>query len=282
MRVVVAALQMSARLLAVEENLERADHLLREAHLGGARLAVLPEMFNTGYGFLPDYAPYAECVEGRTLTHLRRRSQRWGMTIAAGLVERDGRHLYDSVALCQPDGSVRIYRKRHLVFWERFRFRPGRSPLVVPTPFGNLGLAICADMIYRRIWDDYRRRIDLAVVSAAWPDFANRHTGRRHWLMGHVGPMSAEIPAKVAGDLGIPVVFANQSGPTHTTIPLFGMLIAEHLPDRFAGRSSICDGHESAPVRAGVDEEVLLSTVRVPRPQGAKTCVSMSPSGRAA
>ncbi len=282
MRVVVASVQMSARLLAVEENLERADCLLREAHLGGARLAVLPEMFNTGYGFLPDYGPYAEGPNDRTLTHLRRRSQRWGLTIIAGIVEREDRHIYDSLAVCQPDGSIQTYRKRHLVFWERFRFRPGRSPLMVSTPFGNIGLAVCADMIYRRVWDDYRRRIDLAVVSAAWPDFANRHTGRRHWLMGHIGPMSAEIPAKVAGDLGVPVVFSNQCGATHTTIPLLGMLIAENIPDRFAGQSSICDGRESAPVVAGVDEELLLATVRVNRPQGAKTCHFMSPSAHAA
>ena len=116
------------------------------------------------------------------------------MTIAAGFVERAGRHLYDSLAFCSPDGDLQIYRKRNLVFWERFRFHPGREPLVVTTPFGRIGLAVCADMIYRRVWDDYRDRIDLAVVSAAWPDFACRRTGRRHWLLGHVGPLSACHP----------------------------------------------------------------------------------------
>ncbi len=93
-------------------------------------------------------------------------------------------------------------------------------------------------MIYRRVWDDYRGRIDLAVVSAAWPDFANRHTGRRHWLLGHVGPLSNAIPEKVALDLGIPVVFANQCGETQTTIPVLRTTIS----DQFAGQSSICDG----------------------------------------
>ena len=49
------------------------------------------------------------------------------MAIAAGFVEREGRHLYDSLAFCAPDGDVHIYRKRNLVFWERFRFHPGPS-----------------------------------------------------------------------------------------------------------------------------------------------------------
>ena len=142
-----------------------------------------------------------------------------GMGIAAGFVERDGRHLYDSVAFFPPDGAVHVYRKRNLVFWERFRFRPGRDPLVVATPWGRIGFAICADMIYRDVWDGYRGRIDLAVVSSAWPDFADRETGRKHWLLGQVGPLSRAIPGRVAHDLGIPVVFANQCGPTRDGHP---------------------------------------------------------------
>lgn len=282
MKLVVAAIQMPAPLLALSENLERADALLREAYLGDAQLAVLPEMFHTGYGLIPDYTPYGESVDGPTLRHLRQRSQRWGMMIAAGFVERQGRHLYDSLALCQPDGSVHVYRKRHLVFWERFRFRPGTGPLIVETPFGRIGLAICADMIYRRVWESYREQVDLAVIAAAWPEFANRHTGRRHWLMGHVGPMSGQIPGKAACDLGVPVVFANQCGPTRTTIPLLGTWIAEKLPDRFAGASSICDGHHGAPLVAGTGEEILLSAVTLHPRRGPRSWRSTSPSARVA
>ncbi len=282
MKLLAAAIQMPAEPLAVAANLERADERLREARRSGTALAVLPEMFNTGYGLFPDFSHCAEGVDGPTLTHLRRRSQQWNMAIAAGFVERDGRHLYDALAFCLPDGDVHVYRKRNLVFWERFRFRPGTSPLVVSTPWGRIGFAVCADMIYRKVWHDYRDRIDLAVIAAAWPDFANRHTGRRHWLMGHVGPMSGEIPSKVARDLGIPVIFANQCGPTHTTIPLLGTWIAERLPDRFAGRSSICDGHHGAPVVADSEERLIFSTITLHSSRGPKTCRSMSLSVPAA
>ena len=102
-------------------------------------------------------------------------------------------------------------------------------------------------MIYRRVWNDYRGRIDLAVVSAAWPDFADRDTGRRHWLLGHVGPLSTAIPEKVALDLGIPVIFANQCGETHTTIPVlrYDDLGPVRRPEQHLRRPSRC------PVRAG-------------------------------
>ena len=231
MKITVAAVQMCSQLLDAPANLDRADDLLRSAHDAGAELAVLPELFNTGYSLCPDFGPYSETAEGPTLSHLRERSRQWRMAIAAGFVERAGRHLYDSLAFCLPDGDVHVYRKRNLVFCERFRFHPGKVPMVVSTPWGRVGLAICADMIYRKVWSDYRGRIDMAIVAAAWPDFADRDSGRRHWLFGHVGPLSSAIPAKVAVDLGVPVVFANQCGETRTTIPVLGTQIR----DRFAG-----------------------------------------------
>ena len=84
----------------------------------------------------PTTAPTAKGLDGPTLTHLRRRSRQWGMAIAAGFVERDGRHLYDALAFVTPDGEVHVYRKRNLVFWERSRFQPGRAPLVVADALG--------------------------------------------------------------------------------------------------------------------------------------------------
>ncbi len=252
MKMLVAAVQMPAELWEIAANLERADALLGEASRAGAKLAVLPEMFNTGYGLLPDFGTGAEGTDGPTLRHLSGRSRQWRMGIAAGFVERAARHLYDALALCLPDGSIHIYRKRHLVFWERYRFHPGRSPLIVATPWGRIGLAICADMIYRNVWDGYRGQIDLGVIASAWPEFACRHSGRAHWLFGRLGPLSAEIPVKVARDLGIPVMCVNQCGPTRTTIPVLGLRFCQQIDDRFAGRSSICDGQRAPPVIAGL------------------------------
>jgi predicted amidohydrolase len=276
-KLVAAAIQMPSEPLQVAANLERADGLLRRAHQGGAELAVLPEMFNTGYGLLPDFGPMAEGHDGPTLRLLRDRSRRWNLAIAAGFVEHDGRHLYDALAFCTPEGRVHVYRKRNLVFWERSRFRPGGAPLVVATRWGRIGFAVCADMIYRRVWRDYRGRIDLAVIAAAWPSFADRRTGRPHWLLGRVGPLAGEIPRRVAQDLDIPVIFANQSGATQTVVPVLRSRIA----DRFAGLSSLCDGRRALPVRAGLDEDVILASVS-PSPRGSQSCSSTSHSAHSA
>ncbi|WP_240911050.1 carbon-nitrogen hydrolase family protein [Paludisphaera soli] len=273
-----AAVQMPSDLLDLSANLQRADGLLRQARDAGAELVVLPELFNTGYSLCPDFGPYGETPEGPTMTYLLRRARQWNLHIAAGYVEREGRHLYDSLAFCTPGGDLHVYRKRNLVFWERFRFHPGRSPLIVPTPWGRVGFAVCADMIYDRVWQEYRDRIDLAVVSAAWPEFADRGTGRRHWLLGRVGPLCSDIPGRVAEDLGIPVVFANQCGETQTRIPLLHTTIR----DRFAGLSSICDGRHGEPLRAGVGPDLLLKPVTVHMKRGMKSWHFTSHSAPAA
>ncbi len=278
MRLTAAAIQMTSVPGDSVGNLARVDDRLAEAHASGVDLAVLPEMVFSGYGLIPDYSPLAETVEGPTLTHLRDRARQWKMTIAAGFVEMDGHHLYDALALCLPDGRSTIYRKRNLVFWERFRFRPGRNLVVAETPFGRIGLSICADMIYRKVWDEFRDRIDVAVISSAWPDFSCRDTGRKHWLFGHVGPLSAAIPAKAARDLGIPVIFANQVGETRTSIPYLGTWITDKIKDRFSGKSCIADGLHGAAVVGGSEDEIVLSEITVHPRKGLRTWRSTFPS----
>ncbi|CAN5875746.1 hypothetical protein BH23PLA1_BH23PLA1_01870 [soil metagenome] len=273
MQLVAAAIQMPAAPMRVVENLERADVLLRRAQQSGAELLVLPEMFNTGYGSSPDYAPVAEDLQGPTLRLLRERCREGNVAIAAGFVERCGSHIYDALAFCSPDGQVEIYRKRHLVFWECSKFRKGIEPLIVSTRWGRIGFAICADMIYRRVWRDYRDRIDLAIISAAWPDFADRRSGRPHWLLGRLGPLCGEIPRMVAQDLGIPVIFANQCGETETRVPAQPRIL-----DRFAGRSSLCDGRHALPVKAGIEEAIVIAPLTLSPVRGSSQCHSMSPS----
>jgi N-carbamoylputrescine amidase len=278
MKRIVAAVQMPSEVGDLDGNLERADAHLHAARDSGVDLAVLPEMFNTGYGFLDDFATHAENLDGPSIRFLRDRAVRWNMGIAGGFVERDGRHLYDSLVLVDPDGPMYVYRKRHLVFWERFRFRPGRAPVIADTRWGRIGLAICADMIYRRVWDDYRDRIDLAVVSSAWPDFACARRGRSHWLFGQLGPMCQEIPSKVAKDLGVPVVFSNQCGPTRTSIPLLGSWVVEKLADRFAGQSSVVDGMHGPGTRAGCEETVVVAPITIHGRKGKGSCLTTYPS----
>ena len=197
MKIVVAAIQMPSDPLDVPGNLQRADDLLRAAHARRRRAGRAARAVQHRLQPLPRFRPVQR--DGR------RPDDHASPPTQPAVADGDRRRLRRARRAATstirspsptPTATSRIYRKRNLVFWERFRFRPGRAPLVVSTPWGRVGFAICADMIYRKVWDDYRDRIDLAVVSAAWPNFANRDSGRRHWLLGHVGPALGVDPGE--------------------------------------------------------------------------------------
>jgi N-carbamoylputrescine amidase len=137
-------------------------------------------------------------------------------------------------------------------------------------------------MIHGNVWDDYRGRIDIGVIASAWPEFTCRNTGREHWLLGRLGPLAGEIPVKAARDLGIPVICANQCGPTRTTIPIIGLGMSQRIEDRFAGRSTICDGRRNVPVSAGLEPRLLLAEVTVAEPRGLSSCDTTFPLDPAA
>ena len=56
----------------------------------------------------PITAPSAEGLDGPTLRHLSMRAREWGMAIAGGFVEREGRHLYDSLAFASRTAGSRL------------------------------------------------------------------------------------------------------------------------------------------------------------------------------
>jgi beta-ureidopropionase len=136
-------IQMNPRFLRVEENVDRALHLLERSR---ADLMVLPELFNTGYNFSSrrEIERVAECIpSGYTSQKLLEVSRDRGMTIVAGLAERRGASLYNS-AIVARRGRAFTYRKVHLFFKEKKFFKPGNEFKV----FGDLGVMICFDWFF--------------------------------------------------------------------------------------------------------------------------------------
>ena len=115
-------------------------------------LLVLPEFFATGYQFVSkeEVAELAEPVpDGETTEFLINLSREKGMYIVAGLPERDGNNFYNSAVLTGPEGFIGRYRKTHLFFEEKIFFAPGDSGFQVwDTPIGKIGIMICFDWFF--------------------------------------------------------------------------------------------------------------------------------------
>jgi predicted amidohydrolase len=98
-------------------------------------------------------------------------------------VEKRGDQFYNSSFLLNPKGEILgSYQKIHLFSYQSEEAQiltPGTSITVIPTEFGNLGLATCYDL---RFPEFFRKMVDqeaeFFLISSAWP------TSRlEHWLL---------------------------------------------------------------------------------------------------
>ena len=152
--VTIAITQMSCG-RGRQDNIERAEALVREAAEQGANVILLPELFETRY-FCQDETgdPFdlAAPADGHaTIACMSALAAELGVVIPVSFFERHGNNYYDSVAMVDADGrTMGVYRKSHIPstpgYYEKRYFAPGdRAPQVWRTRFGVIGLGICWD-----------------------------------------------------------------------------------------------------------------------------------------
>lgn len=144
-----------------EANYHRAEALIREAAAGGAKIVCTTECFLDGYAIadksipLDVYRNLGEPIpEGAYFKRLAALARELKIHLVAGMLEADGEARYNMAVLISPEGNLLgKYRKQHLEH-ELVRNRPGTSSPVFQTPYGRVGLLICAD---RRLPEIARR-----------------------------------------------------------------------------------------------------------------------------
>lgn len=158
------------------ENRRAAVEAIARAADAGARLVVLPEYAQF---FAPDLAPRAadaaEQLEGPFVTALATAAQRHGAVAVAGLLERDGEQVRNTVVAADGTGILAAYRKVHL--YDAFGMResdwlaagaPEQSPVFTAGGM-TCGLQTCYDL---RFPESSRRLVDagaeVLIVPAQW------------------------------------------------------------------------------------------------------------------
>ncbi len=148
----VGLLQTKPKFGQKDENLKSVVEKLRQTD---AELIVLPELFDTGYGFDSRKRVFelaSPIPEGETIKKLRELSRDKDMAIIAGIAERDGDILYNSAVAITPDGKVEVYRKFHLFYKEKEFFSPGNLPLkIIDFRGAKIGMMICFDWIFPEV-----------------------------------------------------------------------------------------------------------------------------------
>jgi predicted amidohydrolase len=129
-----------------DRNLQHALDLTRDAAANGANLILLPEALPFGWMDLSAKLHADEIPNGATCQRLCDAAREHRVFLCAGLIERDGQHLYNAAILIDPNGSVLLHhRKINELDIAQTLYSHGDRLAVTETPFGRIGLMICAD-----------------------------------------------------------------------------------------------------------------------------------------
>jgi omega-amidase len=141
----------------------------------GAALALLPEMFATGFTMEP--AGCAEAPDGPTASWLRAQAELLGCAIGGSLALCDGADFVNRFVLARPDGATESYDKRHLfrMGGEHLSYVAGGRRKVIEWAGWRLCPQICYDLRFP-VWSRNRGDYDALLYVANWP--ARR---RAHW-----------------------------------------------------------------------------------------------------
>ncbi|QDU62234.1 (R)-stereoselective amidase [Planctomycetes bacterium Pan216] len=256
---VVASIQLETIPLAIDDNLDRADQLIRQACHDGAEIVVLPEFFHTGYILSSYCLDHAEPIGGKYTKWIKSRSMRHGIYLGTCLAEKSYDGHFDTFVLCTPSGDVMTYRKRYPAPFEHSYFRAGKSEGIFHTQLGRIGVMICWDMIQRPLMREMRGRIDLLLISAAWPDHAGGNLPFP--IMGpRIRQKCLQRPGDLAQKLDVPVVFCNMTGQFCSFLPDLGL----EFSSPFVGASSVIDAGGTVLDRLGREEAIATAPVSLP------------------
>jgi len=188
----VAAIQMASG-PNVKANLAEAEKLIKIAVQQGAELVVLPENFAIMGMAETDKVKIAE-VPGTGLLqdYLRQQAIRNNIWLVGGTIplrsSEEGK-VFAACLLHDPQGEqVARYDKIHLFdvtigdtnesYTESETITAGNDLVVVDTPFGRLGLAVCYDLRFPEL---FRALVDKGMEICALPSAFTSLTGKVHW-----------------------------------------------------------------------------------------------------
>lgn len=165
--------QLAPRIGDLAYNKELALAAVRRALADRADIVVLPELVTSGYVFATSEEAWSTAITladpfFADLTAVLAGTRG---VVVLGFCQDAGDTLYNSAAVVDASGVRAVYRKTHLWDRETLFFTPGdRTPPVVDTAHGRIGVLICYDLEFAEM----PRRLalagaDLIAVPTNWP-----------------------------------------------------------------------------------------------------------------
>ncbi len=246
----VSAIQMSMSEQS-QSNVLKADSLVRESHKNGAKIILLPELFETLY-FCKDkdekYFSWAKPKENNSLIkHFSDLAKELKVVILVSYFEKAKQDYFNSLVVINTDGKVmENYRKTHIPngagYEEKFYFKAGDTGFkVYDTTYGKIGAGICWDQ-----WFCESARV-LALKGAEiifYPTAIGSEPeigldSKEHWQRVQMGHAATNT---------VPIVVANRTGTE----------VGKSCSLTFYGSSFITDYAGAKIVEASRDKEEII------------------------
>ncbi len=238
----------------VARNVATAERLVRDAAGRGARLILIPELFEDRY-FCEDqraeHLAKARPLAGHpTVEHFAAVARELSVVLPISFYERSGNELFNSCAVVDADGSVLgVYRKSHIPdgpgYSEKYYFRPGDTGFRVwETAVGRIGIGIC--------WDQWFPEVARALALAGaevilYPTAIGSEPTEPTW---DSAPHWQRVMQGHAGANLVPVVAANR----------VGVEVGSRFTLEFYGSSFIAGPTGDKIVEADRTSETVLTT----------------------
>lgn len=247
----VAATQMSCS-GDIDENIRKAETLVREAAAQGAQIILLQELFETPYFCQKeksDYYAYAtELEHNKAVNHFQAIAKELQVVLPISFYEKKNYARYNSLAVIDADGAVLgKYRKSHIPdgpgYEEKFYFNPGDTGFKVwNTRYAKIGVGVCWDQWYpeaARVMSLMGAEILFYPTAIGSEPQDGSIDSKDHWQTCMLGHAAANL---------IPVVASNRIGEETD----------EESSINFYGSSFIAGPQGNKIVEAGRDEQAVL------------------------
>jgi N-carbamoylputrescine amidase len=239
------------------ENIDRAEALVRRAAKDGAQLILLQELFETPYFCIEQDSRHLRLAtalaDNPAVQRMAAVARELDVVLPVSFFERAGQSCFNTVAIIDAGGEVLgTYRKAHIPngagYQEKTYFSPGDTGFRVwNTKFGRIGVGICWDQ-----WFPECARA-MALMGAelllyptaigSEPPPALPVNSRDHWQRTQQGHAAANL---------MPLIASNRIGIEHS------LQSPEDLYIRFYGSSFITDAQGAKLSEAGEEDEAVI------------------------
>ncbi|HWT76352.1 MAG TPA: N-carbamoylputrescine amidase [Mobilitalea sp.] len=247
----VSATQMSCT-DCIDDNIKKAERLVRQAAAQGAQIILIQELFETLYFCQkekPEYYNYAtEAEQNKAILHFKKVAKELGVVLPISFYEKKNNARYNALAVIDADGEVLgVYRKSHIPdgpgYEEKYYFIPGDTGFQVwDTKYAKIGVGICWDQWYP---EAARCMVLMGAELLFYPTAIGSEPespevdSRDHWQRCMIGHSACNL---------LPVVASNRIG-------------SEQIDDstiQFYGSSFITNTTGEKVAEAGRSEEAVL------------------------